>query len=83
MSFSLFLLGLTKVLLGVKLRILFVLGVHNLVHLYIMHVFSSVIGGNVKLLEHEAGKWLTKETLNSVDWLPADIQLIETLKQKL
>ena len=31
------------------------------------------------LKEHQAAKWLSKETLNSVDWLPADIGLIDTL----
>lgn len=52
-------------------------------HLSMRVYFASIVDGNVQLLEHEAGKWLTKETLNSVDWLPADIQLIETLQQKL
>ncbi len=32
------------------------------------------------LKEHEAAKWLTKATLDSVDWLPADQGLIEKLK---
>ncbi len=31
------------------------------------------------LKEHEAARWLTKERLYSVDWLPADITLIEKL----
>lgn len=29
--------------------------------------------------EHEAAKWLTKDTLDSVDWLPADLGLIEKI----
>lgn len=34
------------------------------------------------LKEHKAAKWLSKETLNSVDWLPADIGLIDTIIKK-
>lgn len=46
-----------------------------------MHCFlASLAGGNLTLKEHEAAKWLAKEELNSVEWLPADIQLIEKLK---
>ena len=33
--------------------------------------------GDLVLKEHAAAKWLTKETLNSVEWLPADLGLIE------
>lgn len=32
--------------------------------------------GDLILKEHEAAKWLTKDTLHSVDWLPADLELI-------
>ena len=35
------------------------------------------------LKEHEAARWLTKDTLESVDWLPADIDLIGKLKELL
>ena len=31
----------------------------------------------------ESAKWLTKETLDSVDWLPADLELIKKLKEIL
>ena len=31
--------------------------------------------------EHEAARWLSKEELNSVQWLPADVQIIEKLQQ--
>ncbi len=37
--------------------------------------------GDLILKEHEAAKWLTKETLDSVDWLPADWGLIEKMKE--
>lgn len=43
-----------------------------------MHCFICTIkSGEIVLKEHSAGKWLTKETLNTVEWLPADIGLIE------
>ena len=37
--------------------------------------------GEVKLLEHEASKWLTIEELDSVQWLPADIEVVEKIKE--
>ena len=49
-----------------------------------MHCFFSTIGaGEVVLKEHEAAKWLTAQTLDSVQWLPADEGLIEKLLVKL
>lgn len=35
------------------------------------------------LKEAEDAKWLTKETLDSVDWLPADITLIDQIREEL
>lgn len=49
-------------------------------HLTMHCFFCTVISGDLVLKEHEAAKWLTKETLDSVDWLPADIDLIKKLK---
>ena len=40
----------------------------------------TILKGNLTLLEHESAKWLSKETLDSVDWLPADLGLIAKLK---
>lgn len=49
-----------------------------------MHCFLCTIkSGDLVLKEHEAAKWLTKETLGSVDWLPADEGLIEKIKDVL
>ena len=46
-----------------------------------MHCFlCTVKSGNLVLKEHQAAKWLTRETLDGVEWLPADIGLIEKLK---
>lgn len=47
-----------------------------------MHCFiCEVLEGELELLEHSAAKWLTKENIDSVEWLPADIKLIEKLKK--
>lgn len=49
-----------------------------------MHCFlCEVLSGELTLEEHEAAKWLTKENLDSVDWLPADEGLIKKLKRIL
>lgn len=49
-----------------------------------MHCFLCTIkSGELVLKEHEAAKWLDKESLNSVEWLPADLDLIEKLKNAL
>lgn len=46
-----------------------------------MHCFlCTVQSGNLVLKEHEAARWLTKESLDTVEWLPADLGLIEKLK---
>ena len=50
---------------------------HLTMHCFLCHVES----GSLTLKEHEAARWLTKEALGSVRWLPADVQIIETLKK--
>lgn len=40
-------------------------------------------GSNVELLEHEAAKWLSLDSLDEVDWLPADIKVVEAIKDSL
>lgn len=49
-------------------------------HLSMDCFLCTVKSGRLVLKEHETAKWLTRETLNSVAWLPADIELIEKLK---
>lgn len=34
----------------------------------------------MKLLEHEAAKWLSIDDIDSVDWLPADIKVVDAIK---
>lgn len=46
-----------------------------------MHCFLCTIrSGELVLKEHEAAKWLTREELDSLDWLPADVKVVEKLK---
>ena len=52
-------------------------------HLTMHCYFCSVVSGEIKLVEATEGKWLRKEELDSVRWLPADISLIEELKKCL
>lgn len=43
-----------------------------------MHCFlCSVISGNLELLEHENARWLSPSELKSVEWLPADIEVLD------
>lgn len=50
-------------------------------HLSMDCFLTEIESGNLVLKEHEAARWLTREELDSVDWLPADVLLIDTLKQ--
>ncbi len=38
---------------------------------------------HLKLLEHEAAKWLPIEDVDTVDWLPADIRVVNAIKDSL
>lgn len=49
-------------------------------HLSMDCFICSIKTGNFVLKEHQEARWLTKETLDSVEWLPADQGLIEKLK---
>ena len=52
---------------------------HLTMHCYWCHVEK----GSLSLQEHEAAKWLGKDELLSVKWLPADIQLIDKIRDRL
>lgn len=52
---------------------------HLTMHCYICKVES----GKLTLKEHEAARWLTKEQLSSIDWLPADRSIIGHLKESI
>ena len=52
-------------------------------HLSMDCFFCVIRSGEMVLKEHEAAKWLTVETLDSVDWLPADQGLVERIREYL
>ena len=52
-------------------------------HLTMHCILCTIVSGKLKLLEHEAAKWLTKETLRSVDWLPADQLILDKIEEIL
>ena len=43
--------------------------------------WCSVEHGELKLLEHEAARWLPLDDLNQVKWLPADVEVIEEIQR--
>ena len=49
---------------------------HMVMDCFICHIAE----GEPVLLEHEAAKWLSRDELGSVRWLPSDVELIESLK---
>ena len=52
-------------------------------HLSMDCFWAEIVLGDLVLTEHEAAKWLTKDELGSVEWLPADITLIEAIAIEL
>lgn len=49
-------------------------------HLSMDCFWAEVVAGRLVLNEAEDARWLTRETLESVQWLPADASLIEHIK---
>ncbi len=52
-------------------------------HLSMDCFWAEVISGHLELKEAEAARWLTKEELLDVNWLPADRELINIIKQEM
>ena len=52
-------------------------------HLSMDCFWCEVIEGNLILKEAEAAKWLTRETLDSVNWLPADLSLVDKIRKEM
>ena len=52
-------------------------------HLSMDCFWAEVVSGDLVLTEHAAAKWLTKDDLDSVEWLPADVTLIEKVRLEL
>ena len=52
-------------------------------HLSMDCFWAEIVSGNLVLTEHEAAKWLSKDELDSVEWLPADASIIEKIRSKV
>ena len=52
-------------------------------HLTMHCFFCSVKNGHLTLTEHEAARWLDKNTFLDLDWLPADRLILEKIMQKM
>ena len=50
-------------------------------HLTMHCILCSVVSGGLKLLEHEDAKWVTLETLYSLNWLPADRLILGKIEE--
>lgn len=52
-------------------------------HLTMYCYFAEILSGDLTLNEHDEARWLKKEDLDSVRWLPADFDVIQRLKELL
>ena len=52
-------------------------------HLSMDCFWCEIVNGNLVLKEHEDARWLTKVQLDDVEWLPADIILIEKIRKAM
>ena len=52
-------------------------------HLSMDCFWCKILDGDLVLKEHEAAKWLDKNTIDDVDWLPADITIIDKIKKEM
>ncbi|MBQ3546733.1 MAG: (deoxy)nucleoside triphosphate pyrophosphohydrolase [Lachnospiraceae bacterium] len=52
-------------------------------HLSMQCFVCGIVSGDLVLKEHESAKWLTKDELYSVEWLPADVGLIPKVENML
>lgn len=50
-------------------------------HLSMDCFWCSIVSGHLSLLEHEAAKWLPLDDLKQVKWLPADMEIIEKIRE--
>ena len=52
-------------------------------HLSMDCFWCEVVSGNLVLKEHEAARWLTSDELDSVEWLSADVTLIDKIRTEM
>lgn len=53
------------------------------IHLSMKCYWAKIIEGKPVLLEHEAARWLSVDELDSIDWLPADITIIDKVRESV
>ena len=73
--------------LAIEVRVERILGVvdydYPTFHLTMHCILCTIVSGKLQLLEHEAAKWVNKETLRSVDWFPADRLILDKIEELL
>ncbi len=52
-------------------------------HLSMKCYECTILSGSLELLEHENSAWLSSASLHDVNWLPADLALLEKIKSRL
>ena len=52
-------------------------------HLTMHCMLTKIVEGQPNLLEHEAARWVNKEEIDSVDWLPADRDVVRMIEMSL
>lgn len=52
-------------------------------HLSMRCYLCSVVSGSLTLLEHEAAAWLDRSHLREVNWLPADLSIMDEVEELL
>ena len=52
-------------------------------HLSMDCFWCEVVSGDLVLLEAQEARWLTKDELDSVKWLPADFELVKTIREQM
>ena len=52
-------------------------------HLSMDCFWCEIVDGNLVLKEHKDARWLTKKQLDEVEWLPADITLIQKIRKEM
>lgn len=52
-------------------------------HLSMDCFICSIVEGNLVLKEHEDSKWIKKEEIDTLNWLPADLVIIDKVKERM
>ena len=52
-------------------------------HLSMQCFLCRIKAGSLNLKEHEAARWLAEDELDSVDWLPADIEVLDWIRREI